>query len=297
MLSMTISTACTAKPKKSLSVHTTVGMNLDAVVLDLDGVIYRGGTVIPGSAKAVAELQEAGKKVRFLTNNATKTSEEYSEKLYHMGIRAERAHILTSGMATAIYIRKTLGMHRAYVVGGMSLRSEMTKEGVGIAEWDDAEVVVTSLDQEFTYQKLCDAMKAVRRGCPLVATNMDPVVPDENGFVAGAGSITSAVEVASGVTATCVGKPSSLMLQIAEATWGLEKTSTCIVGDRLDTDMVAGNTFGWKPILVLSGSTGPSDLRAEMPNSYKPSATYQNLREFVSVELGAQQTEKGDVTH
>lgn len=279
-----------------MAIHTTADMNSEAVVLDLDGVIYRGSTVIPGSAEAVTDLQEAGRKVRFLTNNATKTSEEYSEKLSRMGIRAEPAHILTSGMATAIYIRKTLGMRKAYVVGGRSLKSEMTREGVSLTEWDDAEVVVTSLDQEFTYQKLYDAMKAVRRSCPLVATNMDPVVPDENGFVPGAGSITSAVEVASGVTATYVGKPSSLILQIAETTWGLDRASTCIVGDRLDTDMVAGNSFGWRPILVLSGSTGPSDLRVEMPSSCKPSAMYQNLREFVSIELGAQQAEKGDIT-
>lgn len=269
---------------------------MDAVVLDMDGVIYRGGTVIPGSVEAIAELREAGKRVRFLTNNATKTSEEYSEKLSRMGISAEPAHILTSGIATAIYIRKTLRKHKAYVVGSRSLRSEMTREGVGLTEWNDAEVVVTSLDQEFTYQKLYDAMKAVRRGCPLIATNMDPVVPDENGFVPGAGSITSAVEVASGATATYVGKPSSLILQIAETTWGLGRASTCIVGDRLDTDVAAGNSFGWRPILVLSGSTGPSDVRDDLPESYRPYATYRNLREFVSAELGARQAEKGSAS-
>ncbi|HYA22301.1 MAG TPA: HAD-IIA family hydrolase [Thermoproteota archaeon] len=271
-------------------------MNFKAVVLDLDGVIYRGNTVIPGSAEAVADLQQAGKKVRFLTNNATKTSEEYSEKLSHMDINAEPSHILTSGIATAMYIRKTLGLQLAYVVGSGSLRSEMTKEGVRLTDWDSAEVVVTSLDPEFTYQKLFSAMKAVRRGCPLVATNMDPVVPDENGFVPGAGSITSAVEVASGATATYIGKPSSLILQIAETTWGLDRASTCIVGDRLDTDMVAGNSFGWRPILVLSGSTGPSDLLVGLPDSSKPSATYQNLREFVSTELEARQVDKRKVT-
>jgi len=267
-------------------------MDFKAVVLDLDGVIYRGNAVIPGSADAIADLQRAGKKVRFLTNNATKTSEEYSEKLFRMGIKAEPSHILTSGIATAIYIRKSLGFHKAYVVGSRSLRSEMAEEGVRLTEWDDAEVVVTSLDQEFTYQKLFDAMKAVRRGCPLVATNMDPVVPDENGFVPGAGSITSAVEVASGATATYVGKPSSLILQIAGTTWGLDKASTCIVGDRLDTDMAAGNSFGWRPILVLSGSTGPSDLLIKMPDLSKPSATYQDLAEFVSAELGTGQVQR-----
>lgn len=260
-------------------------MNWDSVVLDMDGVIYRGKAPIPGSVEAIHKLREAGRKVRFLTNNATKSSEEYSEKLSGMDIDADPAHILTSGIATAIHVRKAMGKNKAYVVGSRSLALEMAREGVELVGWADAEVVVVSLDQEFSYQKLYDAMRAVRRGCPLVSTNRDPVVPDEQGFVPGAGSITSAVETASGVSALNIGKPSTLILQIAERTWGLKRDSTCIVGDRLDTDMAAGNSFGWRPVLVLSGSTRPSDISQGLPNAYRPSATYRDLQEFVSNEL------------
>jgi len=261
-------------------------MNWNAVVLDLDGVIYRGGTVVPGSADAVRRMREAGRKVRFLTNNATRTSEGYAEKLRGMGIPTEPAEVLTSGMAAAFHIRKAMDLSRVFVVGSRSLKTEMTRAGIELVDWDEAEVVVSSLDQEFTYQKLYDAMRAVRKGCPLLSTNRDPVVPDEKGFVPGAGSITVAIETAADVKAINVGKPSSIILQVAEATWGLEREHTCIVGDRLDTDMVAGNSFGWRPVLVLSGSTKASDLKGDLPPVYLPAVAYRDLSDFVSAELG-----------
>ena len=260
-------------------------MGWRTAVLDMDGVVYRGERPIQGSPEAIDRMRKAGKTVKFLTNNATRTCEEYSEKLERMGIPTRPSDVLTSGIATAIYIAKTMGKRRVHVVGSPSLAVELTREGLELVESERAEVVVTSLDFQFSYQKLYDAMRAIRRGCPLISTNKDPVVPGEDGFVPGAGSITSAVEVASGVTAINVGKPSTIILSVAERAWDLERSATCIVGDRLDTDVAAGNSFGWRSILVLTGSTGESDLRARLPDSHRPSAIYRDLYDFASAEL------------
>lgn len=260
-------------------------MNWKAAIVDLDGVVYRGEDPIQGSQEAIERMRRAGKTVRFLTNNATKTREEYSEKLSRMGIPTQPDEVLTSGMATGIYITKTMKKKRVYAIGSVSLSIELAREGLELVEWQRAEVVVTSLDQQFSYQKLYDAMRAVRNGCPLVSTNKDPTVPDEGGFVPGAGAIASAVEVASGVSSLLVGKPSTIILGVAEGSWGLEKNATLMVGDRLDTDIAAGNSFGWRPILVLTGSTAMSELNKELPPLQRPSAVYRNLYQFASAEL------------
>jgi len=262
-------------------------MPIEFVVADLDGVVYRGRTPISGSAEAIDIMRQSGKKVRFLTNNATSTAEEYSKKLNEMGIEVGPEEILTSGIATAIYIRRFMKKDRAYVVGSKSLAKEMEKFGVDLVNWDVAEVVVVSLDQEFTYDKLHNAARSVTQGCPLIATNRDPTVPTEDGFVPGAGSIVAAVEVASSVSAMTVGKPSAYSLQIAEEIWSLNRGSTCIVGDRLDTDIAAGNSFGWRSVLVFSGSTKPSELNRDLPRLNQPSAAYRDLRDFVAKEIEA----------
>ena len=260
-------------------------MNWEAAVLDLDGVIYTGESPVQGSPEAIERMRKAGKAVRFLTNNATRTREEYSEKLSRMGIPTQPSEVLTSGVATAIHISKTMGKARVYAIGSPSLTTELAREGLELVEWQRAEVVVTSLDQQFSYQKLYDAMRGVRNGCPLVSTNKDPTVPDENGPVPGAGAIASAVEVASGTSSILIGKPSTIILSVAERAWGLKKESTLIVGDRLDIDIAAGNSFGWRPILVLSGSTSEVELNGELPPLHRPSAAYRNLYQFASAEL------------
>jgi len=260
-------------------------MDWKAAVLDLDGVVYRGEDPVQGSSEAIERMREAGRSIRFLTNNATRTREEYSEKLSRMGIPTRPDEVLTSGVATAIYISRTMKKGRVYAIGSASLGIELAREGLELVEWKRAEVVVVSLDRQFSYQKLYDAMRAVRNGCPLVSTNKDPTMPDEDGAVPGAGAIASAVEVASGVSSTLVGKPSTIVLSVAERTWGLERNATLIVGDRLDTDIAAGNSFGWRPILVLSGSTPESELERELPALLRPSAAYRNLYQFSSAEL------------
>jgi len=259
-------------------------MRCNLIIADLDGVVYRGESPIAGAADAVEMIRRSGGKIAFLTNNASSTAAEYSDKLSNMGIEVSPGHILTSGIVAATYVHRTMGKSKAYLVGSEALAREMRREGIEVVSSDEAEVVVASFDREFTYHKLHEAMRAVRRGCPLIATNKDPTVPSESGFVPGAGSIVSAIEVASGVTALTVGKPSTHTKDVVEAKWGAAGR-VCIVGDRLDTDIAAGNLYGWRSILVLSGSTGPSDLTGDLPEQHRPSAVYDNLYEFSMKEV------------
>jgi len=227
-------------------------------IFDLDGCIYRGNTPIPGAADTVAHLRKFGKKILFLTNNATQTPEQYVEKLREMEIDADLDDVLTSATATAIFLNKKYGKVAVFPVGGQGLVQELEKLGhriVDAHEVKKAEFVVACLDPTFTYEKLDLACQAILSGAKFVATNTDPNIPVEEGFKPGAGAIVAAISVASGAKPEIVGKPSEHIIKIALDRLGTAANETAFVGDRLDTDIQAGKEVGGFTILILSGST------------------------------------------
>lgn len=252
------------------------------VLLDLDGVIYRGDSPIKGSVDAIESLNRNHYGVRFLTNNATRTSSEYAVKLKRMGIHVKEDEILTSGRATSLYLRKKFGRLRIYPVGGAALESELIKGGHEISDWDDSDAVVVCLDFNFDYRKLTNASNAIRRGALFIATNKDPTVPIENGYLPGAGSIVSAIEVSSGRNAICVGKPSPEILSIASEIWGLDFKDTVIVGDRIDTDVVLGRRAGLTSVLVLTGAMPSWDPSMAKSPEEIPHMVFKDLKEFAA---------------
>jgi len=250
------------------------------VLLDLDGVVYRGDSPIEGSPEAIELLNRNGFRTRFLTNNATKTEREFAEKLVRMGMPIEEADVLTSGKAASIYLREKVGKLRVYPVGGDALKFELSEQGHTIADWDEAQAVVACLDFEFDYTRLANASNAIRKGAIFIATNRDPFVPVENGFLPGAGSIVSAIETASGSKAISIGKPSEEIFFIASKIWGFRKGDVAVVGDRLDTDIAFGNRIGMMSILVLSGVTTSWDPSRAGSSEQSPTYAFRNLKEF-----------------
>jgi len=233
----------------------------DALLFDLDGVLYRADEPVPGAAPTLDALRAAGATMRFLTNNSARTPDRVAARLRDMGIEASSAEVLTSGMATAALLRRESTEARtAFVVGERGVRQALDAAGVETldGEPDRADLVVVGWDRELTYDKLRTAALLVQRGARLVATNADVTYPAPDGLWPGAGSILAAVVAATGATPTIVGKPSRPLFEAAAESTGA--THPLVVGDRLDTDIAGAGAMGWDSLLVTTGASDLSDL-------------------------------------
>lgn len=241
----------------------------DALVCDLDGVLYRGDDLVPGAPEAIERLRASGVRVLFCTNNSRSTVEDYVAKLTGLGIAVGAEDIVTSAIVTAEVLRdRGFAGKTAIVVGGEGLRSALSD--VCISVKDDpgvsvADLVVVGWDLDFTYDKMKRASIAVGRGAKLVATNDDASFPAAGGAMwPGTGAILASIEKATGVTAEVMGKPNRPMLDLLAAR--LEGSrSIAAVGDRPDTDLAGAAARGWTTILVLSGVTPEEDVQRVSP--------------------------------
>lgn len=243
-----------------------------AVILDLDGCVYRGENPIEGVADALDTIRDMGLKLLFLTNNATRTVEEYVNKLNSMGIGCDKDEVLTSGYATSIYLAERYGRVTVLPVGGRALEKELSKMGHKVLDWREngnPQFVVACLDFGFSYEKLKRACSAIFQGAKFVATNTDPTLPVEDRLLPGAGSIVAAISKATGKRPLVIGKPSRRIMDIALRMTGVNGSEVVVVGDRLDTDVKAGKKIGAFTVLVLTGATSLRDLegrRSSQPN-------------------------------
>jgi HAD superfamily hydrolase (TIGR01450 family) len=257
-------------------------MKVHQIVMDLDGCVYIGDHPINNSPQAIEKLRRERIEVKFLTNNASRTREDYKEKLSKIGISVKSDDILTSGSATAIYLKKKFGETKIYPIGGKALVEELSKEGHKIVEWKEADFVVVCLDFDINYTKLLNATRAIMNGARLIATNKDPTVPAEDGLMPGAGTIVSAIEYATNTKAFLVGKPSKVILEIASSHWNFKGNKVMIVGDRLDTDVFAGNEMNWISVLVLSGATRVDDLKKKNDQRMKPKVIVRDVLDLAN---------------
>jgi len=233
-------------------------------VLDLDGVVWRGDQAIPGSSETIGALRDAGKRVVFMTNNSWRTPEEVAERLHKIGAPSEPREIVTSSIAAQLMIEREIPGARgraAYVIGGAGLVQAMEEIGLRIvdgAEAADASVVVVGIDRKLTYEKLRRATLAIRAGAYFCATNTDPTLPAADGLWPGAGAIVAALRTATDVVPMVAGKPNAPMLEVARER--LDGSPALVVGDRVDTDVLAASAAGWPSALALSGATGLAEL-------------------------------------
>lgn len=250
---------------------------LKNLILDMDGVLWRGETPMPGLNAFFDTLDEMGLGYVLATNNATKVATQYTEKLKRFGVDVEPDRILTSAEATAAFLR-----HRhppgatAYVVGEEGLRQAMRQQDFELLVADgfvgaDArtELVVIGFTRHVCYPHFASAAHLIRHGARFVGTNPDVTFPSEVGPLPGAGALLAFVQAATGVEPLIVGKPSPAIFQ--EALERLEATpeTTAMVGDRLETDIKGAQSAGLRTILLLSGVTGQeksaqSDLQADL---------------------------------
>lgn len=235
-----------------------------AWIFDMDGVLYRGNETLPGGRELLDALTLRERPVMLATNNSMSTPEAYERKLAAMGLDVPASAVITSAVATRDFLRRELPEGAGIYVIGMPALSEQlfadtTFHPVQSHE-ERADAVVVGLDLTFTYDKLKAANQAIRSGARFIATNADTTLPTENGLVPGAGSIVAAVATASGVLPVVIGKPETPMLEMAMVRLGTRPEETVMVGDRLDTDVLAGERAGMPTVLVLSGVSTRDDL-------------------------------------
>lgn len=230
-----------------------------AYILDLDGVVYHGNTVIPGAARTIERLKAAGRRVVFLTNNATRTREAIAARLEGMGIRCSAGDVISSAYATSLHIRHQYGPGSIFPIGEQGLVTELERAGHSIA-MQDVDFVVVGLDRQFTYDKLASGLANLRKGARFIATNTDAMLPTEDDFLPGAGCMVAALATASGMKPEVVGKPHKPIMDVLLQEYGMEAEECIMVGDRLETDILAGKNAGMRTVLVLTGASGNKDI-------------------------------------
>jgi 4-nitrophenyl phosphatase len=232
-------------------------------VLDMDGVLYRGSHVIQEAPAFINALRAAGVAFTIATNNSTLSAAQYVAKLAGMGIDATEENIVTSSKATVAYLRSKYPQGtRIFVVGMAALKEAIFGDGYYVEGQRDAQVVVSGADFELTYAALRVACLAIRDGADYVATNADVTFPAEDGLVPGSGAIVAALRAATSVDPVVVGKPSPVMVEACIQLMGLDKQHAVMLGDRLDTDILAGQRADVRTVLVLTGVSTVQEVQA-----------------------------------
>lgn len=250
----------------------------DAILLDLDGVLYRWPEPIPGAAEAVAAVREAGKRIAFVTNNSSRTPAQVVERLASAGVEAKPEEVVTSALATATILAER-GIGSAFVIGEEGLLKALIEAGIAVvnASSPDVDVVVVGFDRGADYAKLKDASVLVERGASLVASNADPSFPAPGGESwPGAGALLAAIETTTGTRGEVFGKPEAPLFERALASAGGGRP--LVVGDRLDTDIAGASRLGWDSALVLTGDTRREDVETA---SWKPTFVLDDLSGLV----------------
>ena len=270
------------------------------LLVDLDGVVYRGADPVPGVAAVLTDRAARGDSIVYVTNNSMFYRSAYVPRLAGMGAPVAEDRIVTSSRATALYIRDhEPAIRRVLVVGASGLERELRDVGLevvaaahaatraaqeGIDGWAAAgqpDAVVAGLDPQLTYGRVAVAADAIRHGARFIATNRDANYPTERGLQPGAGSIVAAIEVASGVVPLSIGKPGPLLLEEAAAAAGGRPQDAVMIGDAL-TDVAAARAVGARSILVLTGVTTAAGLAA-VPDAQRPTAVAADATELAAL--------------
>lgn len=256
---------------------------IKALAIDMDGVFWLGDQPLPGITKFFDFLHARRIPYILATNNASKTPEQYLGKLAGFGVTVERDAVLTSALATAAWLSGELPAgSRVYVLGQDGLREAM--RGAGFEVMPDSSqpvaAVVAGMDFTLTYDKLKHAALLIRGGARYVGTNGDLTFPSHEGIVPGAGSILAALQAATGVKPTVIGKPEPLMFEIAVKKMGSSPAETAMIGDRLETDILGGQRAGLKTILV---ATGVDSAKTVPVKGITPDAIFSGIDELADV--------------
>lgn len=251
-------------------------------MLDMDGTFYLGDKLLPGAAEFLEICKSRGIAYTFLTNNSSKSPQDYINKLAGLGVQITPNQMLTSGDATISYLKENGFNKDLLLIGTQSLEASFTDAGFNINS-PSPQAVVLGFDTTLTYQKLTDLCNAVRAGLPYIATHPDFNCPVQGGFIPDIGATIAYVKASTGRVPTAViGKPNAYIAQAAANRAGLSLGEVCMVGDRLYTDIALGEC-GVGTALVLCGETSRQELAQ---SKIKPDFVFEDLDEMGRILLG-----------
>jgi NagD protein len=263
------------------SLQTPTGVLMYGYLIDMDGVIYRGHQLIPGADRFIQELRSARIPFMFLTNNSQRTRRDVATRLQRLGIDVEEEHVFTCAMATARFLARQKPGGTAFVIGEGGLLNALHTNGYSIVD-KDPDYVVVGEGRTLNFEMAEAALGMILGGAKLIATNMDPNCPTQNGSRPGCGAIVAMLEAAAGVKAFSVGKPSPVMLRDARKELGLGTDQTIVIGDTMETDILGGVQLEFKTILVLSGGTQREDLAKF---AYRPDKIVDSIADLNHAQL------------
>jgi 4-nitrophenyl phosphatase len=274
------------------------------LLVDLDGVVYRGDDPVPGVAAVLMARAKLGDDVVYVTNNSMHYRADYVTRLTDLGAPVAADRVVSAPRATALYLQEHHPeVRRVLAVGAGGLDRElrdvgldvvnagfaaerMAREGIdGVAAAGNPQAVVAGVDPQLTYLRIAAAADCIRAGARFIATNRDPVYPVERGLRPGAGSIVSAIEVASGQSPLVIGKPEPLLMEEAAHAVGRDPKEAIVIGDGIVTDLAAANAVGARTILMLTGVTTGAALEA-LPSTEQPFKVAANAEELDEILRG-----------
>jgi NagD protein len=246
------------------------------LLIDMDGVVYGGDTMIPGADTFIARLLQQKIPFMFMTNNSQRTRLEAVRKLHKLGIEVSEDHIYTSAMATARFLSSQTSKGTAYVLGEGGLLTSLHENGIILVD-SDPDFVVLGEGRNFTLEMVQRAVDMILAGAKFITTNRDPSPKKKGWNNLGIAATTAMIEEATGIKAFVVGKPGPVMMRSARKALGLETAETTVIGDTMDTDIQGGVQMGYKTILVLSGITKKEELRNY---AFKPDMIVDSVNEI-----------------
>ena len=246
-------------------------------ICDMDGVIYHGNHLLPCAKEFFRWLQEQGKQYLFLTNSSERTPRELRQKLLRMGLDVEESHFYTSALATAKFLKAQAPGCSAFCIGEAGLTNALYEAGISLNDVNPDYVVVGET-QNYNYQNLCKAVRLVENGAKLIGTNSDMTGPTEGNIqVPACRALVAPIELSTGKQAYFLGKPNPLMMRSGIKHLGCGPSDIAIIGDRMDTDVIAGIESGADTVLVLSGVSTRETVDA-FP--YRPSLILNDVGEI-----------------
>lgn len=229
-------------------------------ICDMDGVIYHGNVLLPGVKEFVDWLYREDKKFLFLTNSSGKSPKELQQKLKRMGLDVDESHYYTSALATAKFLSRQKPGCSTYVSGEPGLFNALYEAGITYNNVDPDYVIIGETSN-YNYDSICQAVRHVFNGAKLIGTNTDLTGPSENGIIPACRALVAPIEMTTGKTAYYVGKPNPLMMRTGLRMLGVHSEDAVIIGDRMDTDIIAGIESGLDTVLVLTGVTSRESMQ------------------------------------
>lgn len=262
---------------------------INGYLFDLDGVLWLGGRLIPGVKETLATLRSQGKQLMFVSNTSARSRQSCLEQFAQKGIEVFDHEVFLATEETAKYLARLKPGARACTLGTKGLFAELEKAGIkavppNLGPVEGFDFLVVGKDRAMSFESMTYALRVLRAGAKLVALNCDVTVPGKEGIEPGAGALVAMLVAMTGQEPdVSLGKPGTLLLELALGQSGLKVDECIMIGDTIDADIVAGNRLGMRTVLVLTGNTAKEDLARELTSLQQPTLVLDSVNDLLAL--------------